>query len=77
MALTDAGASPAMPAQRDPLLTATGLEKHFPVRRGLLQPGRGEQRVPLRRHGRARARVGQSHAATSFSRISCRCASSR
>ena len=28
---------PAPPAERGPLLVASGLEKHFPVRRGLLQ----------------------------------------
>ena len=29
--------SPASPAQRGPLLSVDGLEKHFPVRRGILQ----------------------------------------
>ena len=29
--------SPASPAQRGPLLAVSGLEKHFPVRRGILQ----------------------------------------
>jgi oligopeptide/dipeptide ABC transporter ATP-binding protein len=38
MAVTDsAPVDPAPSTDRSPLLTATGLEKHFPVRRGLLQ----------------------------------------
>ena len=43
MAVTDpaqtdpAQTESAPPAERGPLLVASGLEKHFPVRRGLLQ----------------------------------------
>ena len=37
MAVSDAAPTGARAAERGPLLTASGLQKHFPVRRGLLQ----------------------------------------